>query len=55
MTAWADYYVIDGDADDELGEAEERICLKRPSVAAYASRTGLEGISKQCERRGGDC
>ncbi|WP_176329097.1 hypothetical protein [Burkholderia vietnamiensis] len=37
--AYADYYCVDGSADDEP-EIEERIELHRPSLVSYASRTG---------------
>ena len=36
--AYAEYYGVDGSADD--GECEERIAMHRPPMVGYASRTG---------------
>lgn len=39
MMAYADYYCVDGSADDEP-EIEERIAMDRPPLVSYASMTG---------------
>jgi hypothetical protein len=40
MTAYADYYCLDGVADDLGDEELERLPFRRPAMRAYASRTG---------------
>lgn len=39
VMAYADYYCVDGSADDDT-EIEERIEIHRPPMVSYASRTG---------------
>jgi hypothetical protein len=40
LMAYANYYCVDGEADDNPLEIEERIDLHRPPMVSYASRTG---------------
>lgn len=49
--AYAQYYCVDGSADDLVEEGlEERLTMQRPAMIAYASRTGtrrnLEGLRR---------
>lgn len=39
VMAYADYYCVDGSADDDP-EIEERLSMQRPPMVGYASRTG---------------
>src|SRR5476651_1043647 len=39
--AYAQYYGVDGSADDDP-EYDERIVMQRPSIVGYASRTGTK-------------
>jgi hypothetical protein len=39
VMAYADYYAVDGSADDDP-EIEERLIMHRPPMVGYASRTG---------------
>lgn len=40
LMAYAEYYCVDGSADEDPLEVEERIELHRPPMVSYASRTG---------------
>lgn len=42
MMAYAEYYCVDGVADDMNDESIERITMDRPPMVAYASRTGTK-------------
>lgn len=39
VMAYADYYCVDGSADDDP-DIEERLVMQRPPMVGYASRTG---------------
>ncbi|EIM98675.1 hypothetical protein WQE_22728 [Paraburkholderia hospita] len=40
VMAYADYYCVDGSADDEPADIEERLIMHRAPMVGYASRTG---------------
>jgi hypothetical protein len=51
VMAYADYYCVDGSADDDFS-IEERLILDRPPMVSYASRTGTKRNLEAMRRAG---